>query len=47
MEEYCELWRLNDRWMMAIETLPRPADEREFLTGHSIGEEFRQAQQKM
>lgn len=47
MEEYCDLWRLNDRWMMAVETLLGPADEGEFLTGHSIVEEFRDAQRKM
>lgn len=47
MEEYCDLWRLNDRWMAAIETLLGPADEGEFLTGQSIVEGFRQAQRKM
>ena len=33
MEEYCDMWRINDRWMTAIETLLGEADEGEFLTG--------------
>ncbi|MFM2056386.1 MAG: hypothetical protein RLY71_771 [Pseudomonadota bacterium] len=42
-EEYFNCWRINDRWMMALENLVGLYDEGEGICGEHVAEAFREA----